>query len=192
MEMKDIIRQRRVELGLTQKEVADYVGVSEATLSRWESGEIQDFKRNRITALAKILKVSPSLIVGKTDDMEERFGSVYAIRCKENGKLYIGSTIRLNQRIYQHFRELKAHAKTRVSNVNRITSYVNWQSDYDKYGEEAFEVYCIESNIPEIDLKKREFYWIEEYKTRNPNYGYNSNGLVKASYEIINELPPRR
>ena len=64
MEMKDIIKRRRLELNLTQKEVADYVGVSEATLSRWESGEIKNLRRNRIAALAKILDVSPSVIVG--------------------------------------------------------------------------------------------------------------------------------
>ena len=77
MEMKDFIKQRRVKLGLTQKEVADYVGVSEATLSRWESGEIQNLKRNRIAALAKILKVSPSLIVGKTEDGSSRWESSF-------------------------------------------------------------------------------------------------------------------
>lgn len=57
MELKDIIKSRRIALGLTQKEVADYVGVSEATLSRWESGEIKNLRRNRIAALAKILNV---------------------------------------------------------------------------------------------------------------------------------------
>ena len=67
MEMKDIIRNRRLELELTQKEVADYVGVSEATLSRWESGEIKNLRRNRIAALAKILQISPAAIVGDID-----------------------------------------------------------------------------------------------------------------------------
>ena len=51
MEMKDFIKQRRVKLGLTQKEVADYVGVSEATLSRWESGEIHPNYFNHKTAV---------------------------------------------------------------------------------------------------------------------------------------------
>lgn len=77
MEMKDFIKQRRVKLGLTQKEVADYVGVSEATLSRWESGQIENLKRNRIAALAKILKVSPSLIVGKAEDNSSRWESSF-------------------------------------------------------------------------------------------------------------------
>ena len=68
MEMKEILKSRRIELNLTQKEVADFVGVSEATLSRWETGEIKNLKRNRISALAKILQLSPSTIVGDMED----------------------------------------------------------------------------------------------------------------------------
>lgn len=67
MEMKDIIKSRRIELNLTQKDVADYVGVSEATLSRWESGEIKNLRRNRIAALAKVLQIPPSTLVGDLD-----------------------------------------------------------------------------------------------------------------------------
>lgn len=124
--------------------------------------------------------------------MAEKFGCVYAIRCKENGKIYIGSTIRLEERIYQHFRELKSHRKTRISNVNRLKSYVNWQDDYDKYGADAFEIYCLEVNIPQNKLREREFYWVEEYKAKDPKYGYNSMGFSKNSYEIINGLPPKK
>lgn len=67
MEMKDILKSRRLELKLTQKEVADFVGVSEATLSRWESGEIKNLRRNRIALLAKILQIPPSAIVGEDE-----------------------------------------------------------------------------------------------------------------------------
>ena len=41
MGTKDIIKQKRIELGLTMKELASKVGVSEATISRWESGTAQ-------------------------------------------------------------------------------------------------------------------------------------------------------
>lgn len=68
MDIKTILRNRRKELGLTMKEVADACSVSEATVSRWESGNIGDMKRSRISALANILKISPSLIVGFADD----------------------------------------------------------------------------------------------------------------------------
>lgn len=64
MELKDILKQRRLEVGLTLAEVAKLVGVSEATVSRWESGNIANMKRSRIAALAKALQVSPSVIMG--------------------------------------------------------------------------------------------------------------------------------
>lgn len=62
-----IIFDRRTALSLTQKDVADYVGVSEATVSRWESGHIDNMRRDRIAKLAKILRISPLVIMG-TDE----------------------------------------------------------------------------------------------------------------------------
>ena len=54
MEVKDIITNRRTELGLTMKELADMVGVSEGTISRWESGEIENMRRDKIATLEHI------------------------------------------------------------------------------------------------------------------------------------------
>lgn len=68
MEIKDILKNRRIELGLTLLQVAKAVGVSEATVSRWESGEIANMKRSRIAALAKILQISPATIMGWEDE----------------------------------------------------------------------------------------------------------------------------
>ena len=57
-------REKRLELGMTMKEVADKVGVSEATISRWESGEIENMRRGAISSLAKALHISPNEIMG--------------------------------------------------------------------------------------------------------------------------------
>lgn len=64
MELNQILKNRRIDLGKTMKEVADYCGVSEATVSRWESGDIENMRRDRIAAYAKALAVSPSVIMG--------------------------------------------------------------------------------------------------------------------------------
>ncbi len=63
------LTKRRKELGLTMKQVADAVGVSEATVSRWESGTIANMRRDRIQALSVILKTSPNFIM--TGEMED-------------------------------------------------------------------------------------------------------------------------
>lgn len=55
MDVKDIIKNRRIMLGLTMKELSDKVGVSEGTISRWESGEIANMRRDKIVALSDAL-----------------------------------------------------------------------------------------------------------------------------------------
>lgn len=64
METKQIIKNRRIELGLTLLDVAKYVGVSEATVSRWESGDIANMKRDKISLLAEVLRIFPSFNYG--------------------------------------------------------------------------------------------------------------------------------
>lgn len=67
--MKNYLSERRMELGLTMKQVADAVGVSEATVSRWENGRIANMRRDRIAAYAKILNVDPTFIM--TGELKE-------------------------------------------------------------------------------------------------------------------------
>lgn len=75
-----LIYDRRTELGITQKEVADFVGVSEATVSRWESGHIDNMRRDRIAALSKILRLSPLAIMGIDDtDLSTRLPNMVSI-----------------------------------------------------------------------------------------------------------------
>ena len=75
-----LIYDRRTELGITQKEVADFVGVSEATVSRWESGHIDNIRRDRIAALSKILRLSPLAIMGIDDtDLSSRLPNMVPI-----------------------------------------------------------------------------------------------------------------
>jgi len=69
--MGNYLADRRKALGLTQKEIAELVDVSEATVSRWESGEIANMRRDRIAAYAKALKTTPSFIMtGDSADKE--------------------------------------------------------------------------------------------------------------------------
>lgn len=68
--MKEIVPKNncitinRKKLGLTMKDVAKAVGVSEATVSRWESGKIVNMGRDKICALSKVLEISPTEITG--------------------------------------------------------------------------------------------------------------------------------
>jgi len=66
-----LIHDRRIELGLTMKMLADKCHVSEATVSRWESGEIKNMRRDAVANLAKALQINPKVLMnwgeGNTD-----------------------------------------------------------------------------------------------------------------------------
>ena len=70
-----LLKKRRNELSLTQRQVANQVGVTEATVSRWELGDIDNMRRDKIASLANALKVSPLLIMG-IDDTEQIYKPV--------------------------------------------------------------------------------------------------------------------
>ena len=59
LEIKDIIKNRRLELDLTLRDIAEYVRVSPATVSRWESGDIANMRRDKITLLSTVLQIDP-------------------------------------------------------------------------------------------------------------------------------------
>ena len=61
--MNKPLQQRRKQLGLSQRHVADLVGVSEATISRWENGQIADMKRKYIRAYADALQTTTDFIM---------------------------------------------------------------------------------------------------------------------------------
>ena len=61
--MANYLADRRLELGLTQKDIAEAVGVTEATVSRWESGSIANMRRDKIAAYAKILRTTADFIM---------------------------------------------------------------------------------------------------------------------------------
>lgn len=59
-----LIKQKRLDLGMTLDELAKRVGVSTATVSRWETGKIEDMKRSRIKALSDTLEIPIHTIMG--------------------------------------------------------------------------------------------------------------------------------
>lgn len=69
MDIGHIINQRRLFLGLTLEDVGNAVGVSKSTVKKWEDGYISNMKRDKISELAKVLKISPVVLI--TGELEE-------------------------------------------------------------------------------------------------------------------------
>lgn len=64
MQIYEKLKKRRLDLGLTLEQVADHCGVNSSTVARWESGEIENMRRDKIEKYAQALQVSPAVIMG--------------------------------------------------------------------------------------------------------------------------------
>ena len=88
---------------------------------------------------------------------------IYLIRNKANNKVYVGQSVDIKQRWYNHKRELR--------NGTHYNEHL--QKAYNKYGKENFEFkiieYCTEEELDELESK-----WIKEFDSMNCNKGYNS------------------
>lgn len=61
------IKRRRRELDMTLEAVAKEVGLSRQTLSRYETGVIGNIPSDKVEALAKVLRTTPSALMGWED-----------------------------------------------------------------------------------------------------------------------------
>lgn len=64
------IKTRREELNVTLQDIADVVKVGKSTVRKWETGDIENMKRDKIMLLAKALKITPSEFMGWTNSEE--------------------------------------------------------------------------------------------------------------------------
>jgi len=92
--------------------------------------------------------------------------TVYAIRHNVTGRIYVGATINLNRRIYEHITALRY----------KRHSIELMQEDFDTYGNDLSFFILFDSHKPGdtasycFDIEKL---YIEILGTRNPDKGYN-------------------
>lgn len=58
------IKERRKQMGLTLLQLSEKTGVKEATVQRWESGNIKTIKYETVELLADVLHCSPAYLMG--------------------------------------------------------------------------------------------------------------------------------
>ena len=71
MKINERIRARRKELGLTLKQVAEKLNVSESLISRYESNDVKNMGIDKISPLAEVLKTTPSYLMGWDDVVQK-------------------------------------------------------------------------------------------------------------------------
>lgn len=119
MNINKVIKDRRIELGMTMNDVAKAVGVSEATVSRWESGDIANMRRDKIAKLAEVLHVSPAVIMG-WEDIDNNIEPV---------KLSSSITIPVYGRV---------PAGVPIEAIESIDEYIDVPAEYSKGGKKLF------------------------------------------------------
>lgn len=71
MKINEIIKERRTEQGLTQEQVADYLGVSTPAVNKWEKG-ISYPDITILPALARLLRVDLNTLLSFKEDLSDK------------------------------------------------------------------------------------------------------------------------
>ena len=101
---------------------------------------------------------------------------IYKIENLKNNKIYIGSSVNLKNREYQHFWLLK-------KNIH----YNNYlQNSYNKYGKNNFSFDIIEVCLFDELIEKENFY-IKKYDSNNSIFGYNLSTVNEFRRNTYNE-----
>lgn len=127
MESKsEMIKRRRKELGLTQQEVANTVGVSRVAVTKWENGDTGSLKNDNLSKLLKLFGISFPVFMGADEETPEshidfavrQSGSdavIYA-ECKVPAPSLSEEAIAIAKKFMSlspgHQEDLKVHAET--------------------------------------------------------------------------------
>ena len=106
--------------------------------------------------------------------------SIYAIRCNPTGRLYIGMSKQVEERIKQHLQDLRSG----YHNSKLL------REDYNNYGSEAFSFFVLEEGLSESEARQREQDFMDEYNTRDPAFGYNSKHPRYGRNSIAAQIRP--
>ncbi len=89
------IKQLRRQLGMTQEELGNLIGVQKAAINKYETGIVVNLKKSTISKLAHALHVSPVELLSPEDPSEDLLTDderqlVYSYRSlPDSGKQYI-------------------------------------------------------------------------------------------------------
>lgn len=71
MSMAERIKAKRLELGLTQEELASRLGLQKSAIAKYENGRVKNIKRSTIAKLAEMFQCDPSWLMSLEDSYTE-------------------------------------------------------------------------------------------------------------------------
>lgn len=72
MGMAERIKRRRKEMGYTQTELGEKIGLQASAIAKYEKGRVENMKRSVIAKMADALDCSPSYLIGLEDDTPDK------------------------------------------------------------------------------------------------------------------------
>ena len=121
------LKLRRKEIGFSAEKVADQLGVSPATIYRYEKGDIEKVPVDSLAELAKILQTTPAYLMGwesQADQAEinDLLAQIQASEEKEQS--------RIAEKI-QDFKKLNDDGKAKaIERVHELTEIPRYQDVY--------------------------------------------------------------
>lgn len=104
---------------------------------------------------------------------------IYGIKCEANGRIYIGSTIKLRSRCRDHISRLRSG-----SHRNRFL-----QSAWVEFGESVFVFAALEICLDGNGLTEKELGYIERFNTAYSSGGFNLELMPrKGGYDITTRM----
>lgn len=130
MSVSKVLKRKRKELGYTLLDIANKVGVSEATVQRWESGNIKNLRYEKIIALSEVLNVSPSYLMGWENDSCVHINDASFLVEKENFQDRSLSDDLLAKRLLEIFGRLDENSRKELLSYAEFKNQV-YESDPD-------------------------------------------------------------
>lgn len=119
-------------------------------------------------------------ILADTRSLSISTSGIYCIKNLVNGKAYIGQSISLYNRKYNHFKALK----------DNTHGNLHLQNAYNEYGKENFKFYILENADKDL-LNAKEKEWIRYYKSNEIEYGYNLTNGGDSNIVFSDEVKKR-
>lgn len=116
MELQDVIRIRRKELGLSLEQIAQSCGVGKSIVAKWERGDVKNIRRDNLAALADVLRVSPLVLMEREEFIPNPVPNIPGIIPLETtqiplvGRIACGTPILAEQNIEEYV-DLPKHIK---------------------------------------------------------------------------------
>lgn len=76
------IKERRKELGYTQEELAQKLGLQKSAVAKYENGRVVNIKRSVLVNMARILDCSPSYLMGLTQNLDSETNILFEVTAR--------------------------------------------------------------------------------------------------------------